>query len=45
VTTIYLLNQEPEQRKFQTMEEYRSLRDKFLVSYASCIRKNQQSEK
>lgn len=42
VTTIYLLNQEPEQRKFQTMDEYRALRDRFVATYASCIRKNQQ---
>lgn len=43
VTTIYLLNQEPQSRKFQTIEEYRQLRDRFLVSYSACVRKNQQS--
>jgi hypothetical protein len=37
VTTIYLLNQEPQKRKFQTMNEYRRLRDQFLSRYASCI--------
>lgn len=42
VTTIYLLNQEPKSRKFQTLEEYRELRDRFLVTYSTCIRKNQQ---
>ncbi len=42
VTTIYLLNQEPQSRKFQTMEEYRGLRDRFLGSYTACIRSNQQ---
>jgi hypothetical protein len=41
VTTIYLLNQEPAARKFQTIEEYRKLRDQFLSGYTSCIRKNQ----
>jgi len=41
VTTIYLLNQEPGQRKFQTIEEYRKLRDRFLANYTSCIRRNQ----
>ena len=41
VTTIYLLNQEPAARKFQTIEEYRRLRDQFLPGYTSCIRKNQ----
>jgi len=40
VTTIYLLNQEPRSRKFQTIEEYRSLRDRFLVSYTACIQSN-----
>jgi len=42
VTTIYLLNQEPQARKFQTIEEYRSLRDRFLVTYAGCIEHNLQ---
>jgi len=42
VTTIYLLNQEPQARKFQTIEEYRMLRDRFLVTYAGCIEHNLQ---
>jgi hypothetical protein len=41
VTTIYLLNQEPQNRKFQSMDEYRTLRDRFLASYTACVRKNQ----
>ena len=41
VTTIYLLNQEPQEREFQTIEEYRLLRDRFLKSYTACIRANQ----
>jgi hypothetical protein len=40
VTTIYLLNQEPTSRKFQTMDEYRALRDRFLDSYSACIENN-----
>jgi hypothetical protein len=44
VTTIYLLNQEPQSRKFQTMDEYRSLRDRFLASYSGCIRSNLKSQ-
>lgn len=40
VTTIYLLNQEPQSRKFQSMDEYRGLRDRFLASYTGCIRSN-----
>lgn len=37
VVTIYLLNQEPQQRKFQRLDEYHRLRDQFLSRYASCI--------
>ena len=36
-TSIYFLNQEPQQRKFQSMDEYRRLRDQFLARYGSCI--------
>jgi hypothetical protein len=43
VTTIYLLNQEPQARKFQTLDEYHQLRDRFLDAYSACIRKNQQA--
>jgi hypothetical protein len=42
VTTIYLLNQEPQARKFQTIEEYRKLRDRFIDTYAGCIEHNLQ---
>lgn len=37
VVTIYLLNQKPEQRKFQSLDEYRRMRDQFLSGYAACI--------
>jgi len=37
-TTIYLLNQEPSVRSFQTMEEYVAMRDRFLDTYTACIR-------
>ena len=37
VTTIYFLNQEPRDRSFQTMEEYRGMRDRFLVTYTGCV--------
>jgi len=36
VTTIYFLNQEPKDRSFQTMEEYRAMRDRFLDIYTAC---------
>jgi len=42
VTTIYLLNQEPQSRKFQSMEEYRALRDRFLSAYTGCVQANLQ---
>ena len=37
LTTIYFLNQEPKDRSFQTIEEYRMARDRFLSSYVACI--------
>ena len=37
VTTIYFLNQEPKDRSFQMMEEYRVQRDRFLVNYTACV--------
>ena len=37
VTTIYFLNQEPKDRSFQTMEEYRVMRDRFLATYTACV--------
>jgi hypothetical protein len=40
VTTIYLLNQEPPTRQFQTIEDYRKLRDRFLSTYTACINDN-----
>jgi hypothetical protein len=36
VTTIYFLNQEPKDRSFQTMDEYRVMRDRFLATYTAC---------
>lgn len=41
VTTIYFLNQQAWQRKFQSMDEYGRLRDHFLQNYTACIRQNQ----
>jgi len=37
VSTIYLLNQDPERRHFQTLDEYNKLRDRFLSAYPSCV--------
>jgi len=43
VTTVYFLNQDPPGRRFQTIEEYGKLRDRFLDSYSACVRKNQRT--
>ena len=40
-TTVYFLNQQSWQRKFQTMDEYGRLRDNFLRNYTGCVRENQ----
>jgi len=39
VTTIYFLNQEPKDRSFQTIEEYRAQRDRFMATYTACLSK------
>lgn len=41
VITIYFLNQKPNKRKPQTIEEYRVLRDKFLSQYTHCVASRQ----
>jgi len=38
IITVYFLNQGRENRRFQSIEEYRVLRDKFLDRYTSCIK-------
>jgi hypothetical protein len=35
--TMYLLNAEPEQRKFNTLTEYKHIRDRFLDAYTKCV--------
>jgi len=37
VSTIYFFNQEPKDRSFQTIEEYRVARDRFLSTYVACV--------
>jgi hypothetical protein len=39
--TVSFLNQESWRRKFQTMDEYAKLRDRFLTTYTGCVRENQ----
>jgi hypothetical protein len=43
-TSVYLLNQEPLTRRFQTIEQYRSLRTRFLSTYTGCIAQNRSLE-
>jgi hypothetical protein len=45
VMTIYMLNQEPQDRKFKNMDEYRLMRDRFLATYTACVRDNQKKLK
>ena len=40
-TSVYLLNQKPLTRRFQTIEQYRDLRTRFLATYTGCIAQNQ----
>jgi hypothetical protein len=40
-TSMYFLNQQPLTRRFQTVEEYRNLRTRFLAGYTGCIAQNQ----
>ena len=40
-TSVYLLNQEPLTRRFQTIEQYRDLRTRFLATYTGCVAQNQ----
>ncbi|HEY6239256.1 MAG TPA: hypothetical protein VIW78_00300, partial [Burkholderiales bacterium] len=37
IVTIYFLNQIPENRRFQTYEEFISLRDAFIRGYIDCV--------
>ncbi len=37
VVTIYLVNQEPTSRKFQTLDDFHTLESRFLNTYAGCI--------
>jgi hypothetical protein len=39
-TSVYLLNQQPLTRRFQTIEQYRDLRTRFLATYTGCIAQN-----
>lgn len=36
ITTFYFINQNSERKRFQTIEEWRALRDEFLKTYTTC---------
>ncbi len=40
-TSVYFLNQDSLTRRFQTIEQYRGLRTRFLTAYTGCIAQNQ----
>jgi len=39
-TSIYFVNQNPLARRFQTLEQYRELRTRFLDRYTECVQQN-----
>jgi len=40
IVTLYFINQNPKRKRFQTVEEWRVLRDGFLNTYTSCVKRN-----
>jgi len=40
ITTLYFINQNPKRKRFQTIEEWRVLRDEFLKTYTTCLKNN-----
>lgn len=40
ITTFYFFNAKPKKRKFQTIEEWRTLKENFLNNYTCCINRN-----
>jgi hypothetical protein len=40
ITTFYFINQNAKKKRFQTIEEWRTLRDEFLTTYTACLKNN-----
>lgn len=40
ITTIYFINQNAKRKRFETIEEWKSVRDEFLNTYTTCINNN-----
>ena len=43
ITTFYFINQNAKRKRFQTIEEWRVLRDQFLKTYTACLKTNRSS--
>jgi hypothetical protein len=39
ITTIYFINQNAKRKRYQNIEEWRTIRDEFLNTYTTCINK------
>lgn len=40
ITTFYFINQNEKRKRYQSIEEWRTIRDEFLNTYTSCINNN-----
>ena len=40
ITTFYFINQNAKKKRFQTIEEWRVVRDNFLNTYTACVKNN-----
>lgn len=40
ITTFYFINQNSKRKRFQTIEEWRVVRDEFLKTYTTCLKNN-----
>ena len=44
ITTFYFINQNSTRKRFQTIEEWRTVRDEFLRTYTTCVKKNRMEQ-
>jgi hypothetical protein len=40
ITTFYFIEQNSKRKRFQTIEEWRALKDEFLTTYTTCVKNN-----
>jgi hypothetical protein len=43
IITIYFINQNAKRKRFQSIEEWQTVRDQFLFTYTNCINKNRRT--